>query len=315
MTQAVWTKNVFRRALPLVLSLSLLLPGGMAGCAKKVAEVGAIPITNKDIKLRAQVSEVYYPGSGKDYIGLTQLIKGYLSEEVLKSLGQKVDQSAWEAESTRIDQNTKAPAVLEKVKNVYGRDRKNYLNNFIRVVYAERAVYNEVFLKSGAIHQQQRNSAEIFLQAALKSPSAFSEAARTQGLEAKKLKLSEQEGIQPLETRARPRENPSGAGQEQAKRLIEAISSLKPGAVAPQLIEWQEGYQVIKLIKHVGPVSQTGRKNEGEYYLVESVSVPKRNFDDWFWERASEIPVRISDPKLKDELLKNVGWAKNLKLK
>ena len=285
--------------------LSLWLPLGLlTGCAKKVAEVGSIPITDKDIKLRAKVSEVYYPGSGKDYIGLTQLVKGYLSEEVLKSLGQKVDQSTWEAEAKRIDQNTKAPAVLEKVKNVYGRDRKNYLNSFIRVVYAERADYNEVFLKSGAIHQQQRNNAENFLEAVLKSPSAFSEAARAQNLEAKKLKLSEQGGILPFDAKERPRENPSGTGQEQAKRLIDAISSLKPGAIAPQLIEWQEGYQVLRFLK-----------KDGKDYLVESVSVPKRNFDDWFWERASEIPVQIYDPKLKDELLKNVGWAKNLKLK
>lgn len=297
--------KIHRRVILAALSLSLLLPLGFtSGCAKKVAEVGSIPITNKDIAFRTRVSEVYYPGSGKDYIGLTQLIKGYLSEEVLKSLGQKVDQSTWEAEAQRIDQNTKAPAVLEKVKNVYGRDRKNYLNSFIRVVYADRAVYNEVFLKSGAIHQQQRKNAEKFLQAALQSPSAFSETARDQGLETKKLKLSEQEGIQPLEAGTRPRENPSGAGQEQAKRLIDAISSLKPGAVTPQVIEWQEGYQVLRFLK-----------KDGKDYLVESVSVPKRNFDDWFWEQASGIPVRIYDPKLKDELLKNVGWAKNLKLK
>ncbi|MCX5858659.1 MAG: hypothetical protein NT056_01975 [Proteobacteria bacterium] len=308
--------KIYRRIILAALSLFLLpFLGFFAGCAKKVAEVGTIPITGKDIALRARVSEVYYPGSGKDYIGLTQLVKGYLSEEVLKSLGQKVDQSTWEAEANRIDQNTKAPAVLEKIKNIYGRDRKNYLNSFIRVVYADRAVYNEVFLKSGDIHKQQRNKADDFLKEALKSPSAFSETAKTKGLEAKKLKLSEQEGIQPLEAGTRPRENTPGAGQEQAKRLIDAISSLKPGAVTPRVIEWQEGYQIIKLIKHVGPVSQKSRKNEGEYYLVESVSVPKRNFDDWFWELASGIPVRIYDPKLKDELLKNVGWAKNLKLK
>lgn len=288
----------------LLLTFSILVPCLFWGCSKKVAEVGSIPITDKDIALRAQVSEVYYPGSGKDYIGLTQLVKGYLSEEVLKSLGRKVDQSTWEAEAKRIDQNTKAPEVLEKVKNVYGRDRKNYLNSFIRVVYADRFVYNEVFLRSGDIHRQQRNKADDFLKEALKSPSAFSEAAKAQNLEAKKLKLSEQEGIQPLEARERPRENPSGAGQEQAKRLIDAISFLKPGAVSPQVIEWQEGYQVLRFIK-----------KDGQGYLVESVSVPKRNFDDWFWEQASQIPVKIYDQKLKDELVKNVGWAKNLMLK
>ena len=291
--------------LPIIIFCISILPFLFPACAKKkVAEVGSIPITAKDISFRAKVSDIYYPGSGKDYIGLTQLIKGYLSEEVLKSLGQKVDQSAWETEAQRIDANTKAPAVLEKVKRVYGRDRKDFLNSFIRVVYAERVLYNEIFLKSAAIHREQREKAEEFLKAASHSPAKFSEVAKARGLDAKKFRLSAEGGIQPLETRRTPAgPRPVGFGQEQAQRLIAAVASLKPGAVAPDLIEWQEGFQALRFLK-----------KEGKDYLVESVSVPKRGFDEWFWERASQIPVRIYNQELKDELVKNVGWAKNLKL-
>lgn len=55
-------------------------------------------------------------------------------------------------------------------------------------------------------------------------------------------------------------------------------------------------------------------KKEGEDFIVDSVSVTKRDFDGWFWEMAAKIPVKIYEQKLKDELLKEVSWAKNLRL-
>lgn len=162
------------------------------GCNKTVCVVGDINISEKDVEFRAKVSEVYYPQSGKQYIALAQLIKGYLSLQVLKSLGYEVNQSTLEEEARRIDKNTKAPVFLKKIKDIYGRDRNNYLKTFVTVVYAERILYNEIFLKSKEI--------------------------------------------------------------------------------------------------------------------------PKRNYDEWFWDMASKIPVKTYNQSLKGELLKKISWAKNLRL-
>ena len=49
--------------------------------------------------------------------------------------------------------------------------------------------------------------------------------------------------------------------------------------------------------------------------MVESAVVLKKTYDDWFWEQASKIPVKIKDSVLKQELLKEVNWAKLLNLK
>lgn len=46
---------------------------------------------------------------------------------------------------------------------------------------------------------------------------------------------------------------------------------------------------------------------------IDSVSIQKRSYNDWFWEKAGKIPVRIYDKKLKEELLKEVSWAKRIK--
>ena len=262
--------------------------------------MGEISITDKDVRYRAQVAEVYYPGSGKEYVGLTQLIKGYLAETVLTTLGHRVDRDVLEQEARRIDENTKAAAVLEKVKSVFATNRKAYLNTFVRVVYAERFLYNEVFLKTKRIHQQEYLRASLLIKNANTSSQALSEAAAELDLEAKKLVLSPRHGIYPYGED--PAQRPPG-GPELAERIIEIVSELKPGQLHREIIEWLEGFEVIRLVE-----------KDGEDYIIESVRIPKRDYDGWFWEQAGMVPVRIFDPALKDEFVEKVGWAKQINL-
>jgi hypothetical protein len=112
--------------------------------------------------------------------------------------------------------------------------------------------------------------------------------------------VSKKEGIVLYEKEKGPKPN-TDIGIEPAERLINIISKAKQGNVYPEIIEWLEGYQVIKYIK-----------KENCYYIIDSVSIPKKSYDDWFWKKASMIPVRIYDNKLRDELLKEVSWAGRL---
>lgn len=283
----------------LLLSVLILL----SGCSKEIAQIGEISLSERDLSLRAKVSEVYYPGSGRRYVALAQLIKGYLSWEILRSMGHRVDPETLQGEAKRIEEKTQAPQVLERVKQVYGRDRKGYLNTFVRVVYGERVLYNEVFLNSREIHRKESRQAEEFLQEALQSPASFRGMARKRGLQAVALRLSLREGILPWREEGRERRSSSGSGIEQAKRLMEALSRTKPGEVYPEVIEWLEGFQVIRYLR-----------KEGKDLVVQSVSIAKRDYEEWFWEKASKIPVRIYDHALREELLREVAWARNLKL-
>lgn len=273
-------------------------------CERNVARVGETTITSKDISLRARVSEIYYPGSGNDYIALSQLIKGYLAEEVLKSMGYRIDENVIDSESRRIDASTKAPDVLNAIKKVYGRDKKSYGKTFVRIVYAERFLYNEVFLKSATIHKEERERAEEFLKRAKKRPDKFSQIAEEMRLSVRRLKISNENGIQDEESAAEIERISTPHGVEQAEFLINKIKDVKPGGVYPEIIEWQEGYQVLKVIER--------SSNE---YTVESISVPKRDYDEWFWSIAGDVPVEIHDEKLKNELLRNVTWMQKVKLK
>ena len=271
-------------------------------CRQEIARVGEIPITENDLSLRAKVSEIYYPGSGKRHVALAQLLKGYLSFQVLKSMDQPADEAILKKEARRIDETTQAPEVLRKIKEVYGRDTRSYQDTFIRVVYAERVLYNDIFLKSEEIHKEQRAKAESILQEVLRSPHKFVIIAKGKG-DVVKLRLSPSKGIQREGGKQGRAESPTEANLDQAKRLIEALSQVKPGGVCPRVIDWLEGYQVIRFLG-----------KEKNVYLIESVGIPKRDYEGWFWEKAIQIPVKIRDRSLKEELIKEVSWARHINM-
>ena len=273
-----------------------------AGCSREVGRVGAIPITGKDLSRRAQVSEVYYPGSGERYVVLSQLIQGALSVEVMKSLGIPAGDAELEKEALRIEENTRDPERLKKIREIFGNDRRAYRDVYVRGIYAERVLFNEVFLKSRDIHQEQYRKAEAFLEAARKTPASFREVARKSGLTSRRMVLSPRKGILP-EGNVPGRAPSGGEAMEQAGRLIRVVAKLAPGEVSPEVVEWIEGYQVVRLVRR-----------EGGNSVVESVGFPKRTYDDWFWETASRVPVKIHDKSLKEEFLRKVSWGRKLRL-
>ncbi len=276
----------------------------LAGCSKQACSVGDIRINEKDLSSRAEISEIYYPGSGKRYIALAQLVKGYISLEILKELGYMVDEAVLESEADRIDKNTKAPDILNKIKEIFGRDRKGYIKAFVQIVYAERVLYNEVFLNSESIHKEQYQKAEDVLKAALSYSKPLREVAKERGLKAERLRISSENGIKNEDFSSGKRAMPAApVGLMQARRLLDVVSGVKHGEVYPEVIGWQESYQVIRFIK-----------NERDEFIIDSISIPKRNYDEWFWDKASGIPVKIYDKELKDELLSEVSWANYLKI-
>lgn len=280
----------------LVCALFLLL-----GCSKQVCTVGSTQISEKDVALRAKVSEIYYPGSGKKHVGLAQLIKANLAFEIIKSLGSNVDGALLDREAKRIDDNTKARDVLQKIKAVYGDNRSLYIESFVRPVYAERFLYNEIFLTSKEIHKERYLKAKKFLESTRRNSKSFKELAEKNSIETARLRISPEKGIAPYG--AKEELKSPGENAEQTKKLTEALLTIRQGQIYPEIIEWQEGYQVIRF-----------DKKEGRDFIIESAVIPKRNYDDWFWEKASTIPVKIYDENLKNELLKEVSWARHLKL-
>lgn len=271
----------------------------ITSCSREVARVGDIPVKEKDLQLRAEVSEIYYPQSGERHVALAQLVNGYLSVIALESLGYEVTSAILEEEAKRIQEKTKAPDVLKRIKDVYGWDHGSYRRTFVRVVYAERMLY-EVFLSSKEIHREEHQKAEDFLAAVRARPGDFGAIAQGRGLKTFRLRLSLSKGIMLY---GRQNEEARRGDVQQAQRILESLSTRKKGGLSREVLEWPEGYQVARFLRQ-----------EGEDCIVESAVLPKKDFTKWFWDRASMIPVRIPDDVLRNELLHKVSWAKNLKL-
>ena len=281
-----------------ILCFSLLL---FSGCTKPACTVGTIRITDKAIQQRSQVSEIYYPGSGKPYVGLSQLIKAALAEELLSKLNRPIDAAAVEAEAQRIDTNTKDPGTLARIKDVFGKDRKAYLDVFVRPTYVERVLYAEVFLKPSDIHIQQKFAAQELFQQAEKDPASFSTMAALRGLVMQQMRVTSR-GIVPSEKKNGVHEE--RLDPEAAQRILKAIASARTGSMVSNILEWPESFQVMRLVQ-----------KKGDGAVVESVSIPKQSFDIWFWSLASRVPVIIFDSDLKNKLLKEVSWAANLNMR
>jgi len=54
----------------LLIVLSILL--SISSCSKNLCDVEETKINSRDIEFRKKGSEVYYPGSGRDYVALAQ---------------------------------------------------------------------------------------------------------------------------------------------------------------------------------------------------------------------------------------------------
>jgi hypothetical protein len=281
------------------LVLAIITLAFLSGCRNQACTVGQIKITDQDIEYRAKVSEIYYPGSGKRYVGLAQLIKGYLALAILKDLGHPADAAKIEAEAQRINTNTKAPETLRKIKDVFGENRQAYLNVFVKPAYAERVLYFEIFLKDAEIQREPRNQAEKFRQEALAAPAAFGQIAVKHNVKAGRLKVSAKTGIGPVAEKSGLSAEPIGL--DQAHVILKMVADLPADQLITPVIEWPEGFQVVKLIS-----------KDNDSAIIDSVVIPKKSFDEWFWEKAVKIPVRINDQKLQAELFREVSWAKNL---
>lgn len=287
--------------LTIIFLLLFLVPA----CDREAARVGSLSISKGDIERRAAVSAIQYPGSGQPVAGLTQLIKGYLAVEVLHAQGRQLDDKALEAEAARIDGNTKAPDLLNRIKAVYGSDRRAYLDTYIRLVLAERTVY-DLFLRSGDIQRSARTKAKALLQEARDRPGAFDQLAGNAKAAVSRWFVSEKRGAVPYDIyRAQGARKAAVAADEDAGGawLAALLHKLKPGSVYPELIEDEAGFAVL-----------CAERSEGSGLVVAVATVAKRQYDDWFWEQAKKVRVTVRDRQLKEQFLAQVSWAKNVVL-
>jgi hypothetical protein len=287
--------------------LSILFFISLMGCqacrdnTPYVAKIGDYKITQKDRDYRDKIIRVYYPETAESY-GLRQLVGSYTNAQVLKNNDQKLDDEILKKEEERINQNTRAPETLERIKQIFGDDVESYRKVFILPTYADRVIYFEYFMNNPEIHAPSLKAAQEFLAEANQNPSQFKTLAEKKAKRFTRFEISLHRGMVWEKTET-DRPGPKGpkkiaplpaeVSPEGKKWIDEVIRQLKPGQVHGQVIDKTEYWLVAK---YVG--LKSGRLEPTHQF--EAAILPKQDFGKWFEAEKAKIKFDLpDDPSLK----------------
>lgn len=286
--------------------LLLMVSGGASAEADKspeAARVGAKAIDDATVTRRTNLyANTKYNLKDLRYVTLAQLIRGELALQLLQGAGIKIGNAELEAQATRDEANLQSAEGQKLLKIIAGSDRQTYLDTFVLPAYAEKKLYNEVFLKAKDTRKKSQQRAEALLRDILAKPAAFAGIAGKSGAKVERLSASLKNGITLIE--GKERRLISVPFSLRSKILETALSALKNNEVSSKLVEWPDSYLIVRM---------AGKEKDN--FLADVIFFPVGGFNEWFFARAAKIPVKITDPQLKKEFLKNVEWAKKLNLK
>ena len=288
--------------------VSILFVASLVACtAKGPASVGDRTVTEEAISLRLKLySNLKYNLSDIRYVALAQLVRGELAQQLLREAGIRIGVKELEDESVKREKAFfQTEEGKKQISELMVSGRKAFLQNLVLPSYAEQRLQQDVFSKSpevAAVNEKKMTAAKQFLKEATAAPASFSRLAEKANLKVEKLSVSLKNGIKRYE--GKEKTLISIPNSLKSKNLETDLSALSTGKVVATVVEWPEAYLVVCLV---------GR--EGADYIADSVFFEKMGFEEWFWSKAAPIEVRITEPKLRADFLKNVEWAKKINLR
>ena len=218
-------------------------------------------------------------------VTLISLINDAIEFEVARIHGILVTQEEIKSFAKYADENTKAPEILQKVKTAFGDDTAAYERLFLAPKIINRKL-RHFYNTNSEIHKPERKSIEKAY-GVVSSGKSFQEAAEQLGLQFKTLETGTQDTSAP-EGR---KKDINGGGAPAGDPLIPILEKLSPGEICRNIVEDDYSYRVIRL-----------KERSENKYLVETIAVYKRPFDEWFRKEAEKIKIEILDPELKKSL-------------
>jgi hypothetical protein len=295
--------NDFKALALLTLFISLTTAAGIQGAEavgvnEEFAVVGRTIITGKDISYRIKTEQAYGNEAITDEVALISLVNDALEEEAAGMNGVAVTQEEINSFNKHVDETTKAPEILEKVKLAFGKDRSSYERLYLKPKIMNRKL-RSFYDRDAGIHKAERALIEKAY-SLVSSGKTFQEAAEACGLKASTTDIEDKASDMPAELqRYIPKdEKPAKAP------IISILETMKEGEIHKNIVEDEYGYKVIRL---------AGKKENK--YSVEAITAVKRPFDEWLREQVNGIKISILDAGLRGSVLKkypNIWWIKRL---
>lgn len=274
---------------------------------RTIATVGEYKITEKDKILRDQIQQVFYPKDPNSY-GLDQLVTAFTYAQILKNNGHEITEHLLRAEDMRINQNTKAPEVLQKIRALFKGDEEAYKKVFLLPTYAERTIYYDFFSKSPKAQESSLAKVRDFLSLLEQTKRPLQDLASESNLMFKKFTLSKEKGLEweqearkkqkndaknpgiidmsaqaPAEIRNHVDQKFQGKALESAQFWIDnVLNNMKPGEVLQSPVDYEETWLVVKYVKPLGKAK----------FQMEAVFIPKNNYQQWLDAETAKIQVK-----------------------
>ena len=279
-----------------------------------VFKIGDTKFYRKDIHLKDEISRLYYPEK-TEKTGRKELIKSYSNLEILKNNGYLINEKMVLAEEERINQQTKNPVMLQKIKDLFKGDMDSYRKIYVLPVLVDRAIYYDFFTNNLTLQNDSLQRANDFISQVESKGGNLEDEAKKSNLNIGRIIIDEKKGLiqadnnfKPVQMDAPQMTMPAGMPESQfpsdmdgrlsmPKRKVKnnadptaeewnntVLRYLKEGQIAPKPVNSEESWFVIKLNK-------IERKNP-YHYRVEVVSVPKNNFFEWRENEAKKVPLK-----------------------
>lgn len=241
-----------------------------------VSKVGRWSIYKEDIQRRAEVERLYGAREAVEEIALKKLEASARHLQILEKHGLTITHDDLVEEDKRIDDSTKSPILLKKIKEVFGKDHESYLKNYVKPGLVDRVIAFEFFPGTPSLQAGTKKTATDLIARAVSGKESLQALAESKTLVTRTISLGE-------------KQKPHAPSKQRDARLkmfdptewmrtlwrpswaLGLAKKLKPGEVLDHPIEEQSAWMVVQRLETSSP--------QNEDYLV--IVVPKLRYSEW----------------------------------
>ncbi len=268
---------IFNRTRKSTLFIFLLFGFLTTGCAQKgIAKFENRRINQSDLD-NVKAIEESYGGEISDDDAFLYLIRRLINVKLAKNMSIIITREDIEKEAERIDRETKAPEVLNKIKKHFSGNTEKYFNLFIKPELS-RSLVEDKFFYDTIIYQ--------------------------------KIPYSESKTLLKDLNKGKYNKNTSKDGFKHFKIYEDdTTTNYIYNYFKYKLINKSDSFHIIEDKFTYFVVRKNGSAYEG-------FSILKEDFNNFYWEKIEKMNIIVYDNKLCDKLrnrLKNTQWEKVIK--
>jgi hypothetical protein len=286
-------------ALFILVSLTLLTEANRAWATEageRVAVVGKKAITEKEISCRVQIEKAYGNEGATEEAALISVINDAIEHEIATIYGVTITRDEIGSFKRYVDENTKAPEILEKVKLAFGDDQASYER-----IYLAPKIMNWKLRSFYSRNPEFHRRARLLIEKAyglVSSGKRFQDAANECGLKSSTFDIGGQGEAVAKELKGYLAQNNNSAKDP----LVPILERLSPDEIYRNIVEDDSAYRIIRL---------SGRS--GNTFAVEEITARKQPFDEWQKDEAAKLKIEIVDLDLKNKIKSrypDIWWIK-----